>query len=95
MSLCTGGGSIARSERKAESRRPRSAGDGVYYDWPPFSKFAELFELVVLGLLFRSMFSSRIGLSIEWELSLPLWEWTGVFIFIVFSFCYIVYKAKS
>lgn len=42
--------------------------DSVYNVWPPFSKFCMKFELVVLDLLFRS----RIKLSIEWELSLPL-----------------------
>lgn len=49
------------------------AQDSVYDVWPPFSKFCmKQFELVVLDLLFRSMFSSGIRLSIEWELSLPL-----------------------
>lgn len=60
-----------------EARSPgcsaRRGGDGVYYAWPPFSQLcAKLPELVVLGLLFRSVFSSGIGLGIEWELSLPL-----------------------
>lgn len=69
--------------------------DSVYCVWPPFSKLCmELFELVGLDLLSRSMFSSGIRLSIEWELSLPRRGQTGVFIFIVFSFCYIVYKGK-
>lgn len=58
--------------------------DRVYNVWPPFSKFCmKQFELVVLDLLYKS----GIRLSFEWELSLPLSGHTGVFIFIVFSFC--------
>lgn len=64
--------------------------------WPPFrSRCGKPCERAALGWLFRSTFSSGVGLSIEWALSLPLPGQTGVCVFIVFSLCYIVPEGKG
>lgn len=62
-----------RKRRTQNSRYPSVCQDSVHNVWPPFSEFCtKEFELVVLNLLFRSMFSSGVRLSMEWELSSAL-----------------------